>query len=152
ELRSTVAQRHEGQTLVSEERQGSEGRRLLAAALSTRAEKDAGRLAHQSTSSPQATGRVEEGLDLRWQRAEARGEAEQDAVRLLQGVHSGDGVVLLGGGVHLAQDLVGERLLHLVDLGSHAVDGFDALLGSLGELGDVAIGGVVDDSDLGHDG
>ncbi len=50
---------------------------------------------------------------LRWRTGRPGGEAEHEAVSVGQIVGVHDGHVGLGRGMHLGQDLIGQRLLHL---------------------------------------
>lgn len=147
--RRAKAERHEHEAVVREEWKRREGRSLLSAGQATRAEEDAGGFAKQSTSGPEPSSRVKQSSDLRWSRAETRGDAEEDAVGLLKDLGRRDWVVLLGSGMHHLQHFVAQRLLNLVDGGGGACF-LDTRLDGFGELGDVAVGRVVDDADLGH--
>lgn len=161
---SLVAERNEVETVVSESAHGSNGGRLLTTTQGTRGDEQTGILAPVAAGGPDAAGLVPEGLPLGGEVAEAGGDAEEDGIVLEQVSRLSDGVGGLGGGVHLAEDVGGEgfgnpgvpismngthksRLKDeedsLEDIGLAAC-GFDTLLLSLGQLGDVAVHGVLD--------
>lgn len=88
-----------------------------------------------------ATRGVQEGLELGRHHAEARGESEDEGVEGGQHVDGDDGNVSgLGGRVHLAQDLGGQGLRHLVKVALDSLDGVDALLDLAGERLDMTVG------------
>jgi hypothetical protein len=140
-----VAERNVDDAVVSESAHGSESSALLSTALGAGADEQAGVLAPEATSLPLAAGAVPERPPLRGEVAVAGGNAHKEGIVLLEDgwvADLGDGGVL-GGSVHLGQDIVGESLGDAVE-----VDGTaglaDALGLSLGEGLDVAPGGVLE--------
>lgn len=162
---SLVTEGNEVETVVSESAHGSNGGRLLTTTQGTRGDEQTGILAPVAAGGPDAAGLVPEGLPLGREVAEAGGDAEEDGVVLEQVSRLSNGVRGLGRGVHLAEDVGGEgfgdpgvlismngmdnsRLNDneggsLEDIGLAAC-GFDTLLLGLGQLGDVAVHGVLD--------
>lgn len=140
-----VAQRHVDDAVVSQGAHGRDGRALLPAALRRRADEQARVLAPEAARLPLLARVVPEGPPLRREVAVARGDSHQEGVVLLQGRgvgHLGDRAVLFGR-VHLRQDFLGEGLGDAVQV-DHAAGFPDALGLGLGELLDVAIGGVLE--------
>lgn len=140
-----VAKRNVDNAVVGESAHGSESSALLSTALGAGGNKEAGVLAPEATGLPLAAGAVPEGPPLRGEVAVAGGDAHEEGIVLLEDGGVGnlrDGVVL-GGSVHLGQNLLGEGLGDAVE-----VDGTaglaDALGLGLGEGLDVAPGGVLD--------
>jgi hypothetical protein len=60
------------------------------------------------------------------------GDAEEEGIVLGEGLRGGDGDVGLGGGVHLGEDLLRERLGDLVEVDA-AAGGLDALFDALSD-------------------
>lgn len=123
-----VAQRHVADAMVGQRRHRRDGRGLLATTGAGGADEEAGELAVEGAGLPLAAGAVPEGLPLRGEVAVARGNAEEEAVVLGErgGVREDLDVRGLGGRVHLGEDLVGERLGDLEEIGG-AAGGVDAL-------------------------
>lgn len=96
------------------------------------------------------TSLVNESLPLAGEVSVAGGDAKEEGIVLLEVVDIlNDGIGGLGGSVHEAEDLVGESLGDLED-GGLAAGSLDTALLGLGELGNVPVHGVDDDSDLSH--
>jgi hypothetical protein len=140
-----VAERNVDDTVVSESAHGSESSALLSTTLGAGADEEAGVLAPEATGLPLTAGAVPEGPPLRGEVAIAGGNAHQEGIVLLEDrriADLGDGGVL-GGSVHLGQDIVGESLGDAVE-----VDGTAGLTDALGlglsESLDVAPGGVLE--------
>ena len=89
------------------------GRALLASALGRGRDEDAGVLAPVAAGLPLLAGLVPEGLPLSGEIAVAGGDTEEEGVVFLEllGGDEGDGVGLAGG-VHFAEDFLGEGLFH----------------------------------------
>ena len=140
-----VAERHVDDSVVSEGAHGGDGGALLSTALSGSADEEASVLAPEAAGLPLLAGVVPEGPPLGGEVAVAGGNAHEEGVVLLEGRgvgHLGDRAVLFGG-VHLGEDLLGESLGDAVEV-DLAAGLADALGLSLGELLDVAIGGVLE--------
>lgn len=100
-------------------------------------------LAPESTSLPLTTSAVPESLPLCWEVTISGWDTEEESIVLLELLWVGeDWVAGLCWCVHLAQDLVGESLLDLVNV-DLAASGLDALGLSLSQLGDMAVHGVL---------
>lgn len=160
-----VAQRDVDETVVSESAHGRESGRFLATSLGASRDEQTGVLAPVTTSGPDATGLVPEGLPLRGEVTVASGDTEEDAIVGEELVRGHNGVGGLGGSVHLGQDIIGERLgdpmgnkvvsqshcaqyaakvlLEKIDL---TTGSFNALLLGLSQLLDVAVQGVLEGS------
>jgi hypothetical protein len=139
-----VAERHVDDSVVGERAHGGDGGALLATALGRGADEQARVLAPEAAGLPLLAGVVPEGPPLGGEVAVAGGDAHQEGVVLLEGRgvgHLGDRAVLFGS-VHLGEDLLGEGLGDAVEV-DLAAGLADALGLSLGELLDVAIGGVL---------
>lgn len=142
---SLVAERHVDDTVVSESAHGSDSGALLSTTLSGGGDEETSVLAPEGTGLPLAAGLVPECAPLGGEVAVASGNAHQEGIVLLENAgvrESGDGVVLLGG-VHLGQNLLGESLLDAVQVDG-AAGGLDALGLGLGEGLHVAVHGVLD--------
>lgn len=117
-----VAKGHVDDAVVGECGQGRQGGGLLAAAQAARADEEAGHLAVVAARLPLAARLVPEGLPLRREVAVPRGDADEEAVvpgqhgRVVEHLDVGG----LGGRVHLGQDLLGQRLGDLVEVGGAA--------------------------------
>lgn len=164
--------------VVDEEGERSQGSRLETTVLRGSAGDDGSKLANEGTAEPEAAGLVKEGTDLRGGTAVSGREGQDEAVEVLEVIRldHGEAVCIqksgrdqsvisvgrqerisysrVGGGlvgVHLAQDLLGERLskLELLNLGTGALD---TLNGIVGQLGNVAVERPGDDSNLGRHG
>jgi hypothetical protein len=142
---SLVAERHVDDAVVSKSAHGSNSSALLSTALGRGADEQTRVLAPEAAGLPLLAGVVPEGPPLGGEVAVAGGDAHQEGVVLLEGRgvgHLGDRAVLLGR-VHLGEDLGGEGLGDAVEVDAAA--GFSDALGfGLGELLDVAIGGVLE--------
>jgi hypothetical protein len=139
-----VAERHVDDSVVGESAHGGHSSALLSTALGRGADEEAGVLAPEAAGLPLLAGVVPEGPPLGGEVAVAGGDAHQEGVVLLEGRgvgHLGDRAVLFGS-VHLGEDLLGEGLGDAVEV-DLAAGLADALGLSLGELLDVAIGGVL---------
>lgn len=160
-----VAERHIDDAVVGEGAHGRNGSRLLATAETSSGDEETGRLAVETAGGPEPTGLVPEGPPLGREVAVSGGDAEEEAIVLLEDrrvLNDGD-VGGLGRGVHLGEDLVGEGLgdsngyvsalvqvvnckvmvYSLVEVGS-ATGLLNASLGSLSKLPDVAVHGVLE--------
>lgn len=145
-----VAERHVEKTVVGESRDRVEGSNLLTTARGTSADEQASELAVELTLGPETTGGIPEGAPLGRLGTKTGRDTEEEAVVLGQVGRSDDGVIRLGGSVHLGENLVREGLRDLEDVGV-AASGLNTLLNSLGKGADVTVGRVVDDSNLrGH--
>jgi len=163
-----VSERNKDETVVSEGAHGGDGSRLLASSHGSSGDEHTDVLARESTLAPESAGGVDERLELSREVSVTGGDAEEDTIVVAKGVGGSDGIVPLGSGVHLGEDLVGESLgnpegpsatrsqhnvgggrsiLEEVDLSTTSLD---TLLLGLSESGNVAVHGVDDDSDLGH--
>ena len=122
---------------------------LLATALGRGADEQTRVLAPEAARLPLLARVVPEGPPLRGEVAVARRDAHQEGVVLLEGRgvgHLGDRAVLFRR-VHLGQDFGGEGLGDAVQVDAAA--GFaDALGLGLGQLLDVAVGGILEDKVL----
>lgn len=108
--RVLVSERNEGETVVSQSAHGSNGSRFLTTTGGTSGDEDTGRLAPVTTAGPDATGLVPEGLPLGGEVTVTGGDTEEDGVVFEKSLGLSDGVVALGGSVHLGQDFLGESL------------------------------------------
>lgn len=142
-----VAEGNVDDAVVGEGGDGVLSSGLLATAEGGGRDKDTGHLAPEATGSPLLAGLVPEGLPLGGEVAVAGGDAEEEGVVLLElgGVLEDGHVGGLGGSVHLGEDLLGEGLGDLVDVG-RAAGLLDTGLLSLGQLLDVAVHGVLGES------
>lgn len=160
-----VAQRDVDKTVVSESAQGRESGGFLATTLGASRDEQTGVLAPVTTSGPDATGAVPEGLPLRGEVTVASGDTEEDTIVGEELVRGHNGVGGLGGSVHLGQDIVGERLgdpmgdkvVSQSHCAQYAAEGLleniglttgslNALLLGLSQLLDVAVQGVLEGS------
>ena len=105
-----VAQGNVDETVVSQSAHGSNGSRLLATTEGTGGDEETGILAPVTTRGPDTASLVPEGFPLGREVTVASGNTEQNGIVLKEGVRLGNGVVGLGGSVHLGQDLIGESL------------------------------------------
>ena len=142
---SLVAERHVDDAVVGEGAHGRDSGALLSTALGRGADEQTCVLAPEAAGLPLLASVVPEGPPLGREVTVAGRDAHQEGVVLLEGGwvgHLGDRGVLLGG-VHLGQDILGEGLGDAVEVDGAA--GFSDALGlSLGELLNVAIGGVLE--------
>lgn len=140
-----VAKRDVDDAVVGEGAHGSESSALLSTTLGAGRDEQASVLAPEAAGLPLTAGPVPEGPPLGGEVAVAGGDAHQEGIVLCEDGGVGDlrdgGV--LGGSVHLGEDLIGEGLGDAVE-----VDGTagltDALGLSLGEGLDVTPGGVLE--------
>lgn len=102
-----VTQRDVEETVVSEGAHGSNGSGLLTTTEGTGGDEKTGILAPVTTSGPDTTGLVPEGLPLGREVTIASRDTEQNGIVLQQSVGLSNGVAGLGGSVHLGQDLIG---------------------------------------------
>ena len=105
-----VPEGHEDEAVVGERRERRDDRRLLAAAGGRGGHEHGRVLAVQLAARPKLAGRVPEVLPLRGEVAVTRGDTEDERVVVGQIVRGDDGVVGLGGGVHLLKDVLRESL------------------------------------------
>lgn len=143
-----VTQGHVDDTVVGKSGNGVEGSHLLATAGGTSRDKETSVLAVEGTLGPETASRVPESLPLSREVTVTGGNSKEETIVLSQGAGRGNGVIGLGRSVHLAQDLLREGLGDLEDV-SGATSSLDTGLDRLGDSADVAVGGVVDNSDLG---
>lgn len=143
-----VTQGHVDDTMVGKSGNGVEGSHLLTTTGGASGDKEASVLAVKSALGPETSSRVPESLPLSREVAVTGGDSKEETVVLSQGAGRGNGVLGLGGSMHLTQDLFRESLGDLKEV-SGATSSLDTGLDSLGEGADVTVGGVVDDSDLG---
>lgn len=138
------AEGHVDDAVVGQGGHGRDGGGLLAAALGGGADEEAGELAVVAAGGPLLAGLVPEGLPLGGEVAEAGGDPDQEGVVLGEGggVLEDLDVGGLGAGAQLGQDLGGECLGDLEDVGG-AAGGLDALQLGLRELLDVPVEGVL---------
>lgn len=124
-----VAEGNVYDTVVSESAHGGERGALLSTTLGGGRDEQTSVLAPEGTSLPLATGLVPEGAPLGREVAVAGGDTEEEGIVLLEdgGVGEGGDGAILGRGVHLGEDLLGEGLLDLVE-----VDGTAGRLDALG--------------------
>lgn len=151
-------------------RHSIEGSALLAPSHCSGGNEQASILAPETTTLPLTTGRVPEGLPLSWEGAVTSGNAlytwstrdcscvevvgaytyEQEGIVLLEGLRvGGRDAGVLGRSVHLFQDLLWKRFADLEDVGRTA-SLFDASCLLLGQLLDVAPGGVLENCHCQH--
>lgn len=140
-----VAKRNVDDAVVGKGAHGSESSALLSTTLGAGRDEQASVLAPEAAGLPLTAGPVPEGPPLGGEVAVASGDAHQEGIVLCEdgGVGDlGDGGVL-GGSVHLGEDLIGKSLGDAVE-----VDGTagltDALSLSLSEGLDVTPGGVLE--------
>jgi len=145
---SGIAKGNEGDAVVSEGREARNNGRLLSTTETTGGDEHAGELAVQLALLPELACAVQESLELSGHVTVASGDAKEEAIVVSEVAGSDDGVRRLGRCMHLGQNLLGESLGNLVD-GDLTTGSFDAPLLSLGNLGDVAVEGVDDDSEVG---
>lgn len=140
-----VAEGNVDDTVVRKSAHGSESSALLSTALGSGRDEQARVLAPEAAGLPLLAGVVPEGSPLRGEVAVARGDAHQEGIVLLEDGRVGDlgdgGV--LGGSVHLGQNILGEGLGHAVEVDG-AAGLADALGLGLGEGLDVSPGGVLE--------
>ena len=105
-----VAERNEGDAMVSQSAHGVHGGRFLTTAQAAGREEDTGLLAPVATPGPDAARLVPEGLPLGREVAVPGGDAKQDGVIFEECLGCSDGVVALGRGLQLLQNLVRECL------------------------------------------
>lgn len=142
---SLVAQRHVDETVVRKRAHGIHSSALLPTAHSGSRHEQTRVLAPQGTGLPLAAGLVPEGLPLGREVAVSGRDAEEEGVVLLEGfwvAERGD-LAGFGRGVHLGQDVFGERLFDAVEVAA-AAGGFDALGLGLCEGLDVAVHRVLE--------
>ena len=160
-----VTQWHEDYAQVDERRHGGDAGRLLSTTGGGGGDEKTGELSLEGTSLPLVTACIEEGLPLGWEVTVSGWNSEEEAVVLLEGLGLGDWVVLLGGSIHLGQNLLrkglgdprNERQRREADRDSHksyllvdvgvATGSSDSLGLLLGQASNVPVHGVVDDSD-----
>lgn len=157
-----VAEGHVDDAVVGEGRHGSDGSGLLTAAHGSGRDEEAGHLAPEATGGPLLAGLVPEGLyhvlsvfillyeirsavdsthlPLSGEVAVSGGDAQEESIVRLEGrgVFKDRDIGGLGRSVHLAQNLLGEGLRELEEVGS-AAGLLDTGLLSLGQLLDVAV-------------
>ena len=133
-----VAQRDVNEAVVGEGAHGGDSSGLLATTGGTSGNEDTGVLAPVAASGPDRASGIPEGLPLSREVTVAGRNTEKDGIVLQEVLGLSNGVRRLGGGVHLGQNLVGEGLGDLEDVGL-AAGGLNALLLSLGQLLDVAV-------------
>jgi hypothetical protein len=88
-------------------------------------------------------------LQLGRDRSETTRDTKEESVVLSHLLSSHDRVVLLRWSSHLAENLLAQSLLDLVDVAGGSTF-FDSLLDGFSKAGNVAVKAVVDDSNLGH--
>lgn len=153
-----VTQRNVDKAVVSESAHGGDDSGLLTTAEGAGGNEDTGVLAPVATGGPDGAGLVPEGLPLSREVTVTGGDTEEDGIVLQKGGGLNNGVVRLGGGVHLGENLLRESLTDprwklsipkaggisdqgivvLVD-GSLATSSLNTLLLSLSQLLDVAV-------------
>lgn len=105
-----VAERNEGNAMVSQSAHGVHSGRFLTTAGAAGGEEDTSLLAPVTALSPDAARPVPEGLPLGREVTVTGRDAKQDSVIFKECLGRSNGVVALGRGVHLLQNLVGECL------------------------------------------
>ena len=105
-----VAQRNVDEAVVSEGAHGGNSSGLLTTTESTGGDEQTSVLARVATSGPDGARGIPEGLPLSGEVTVTGGDTEQDGIVLQKVVGLSNGVVGLGRGVHLGQDLLGEGL------------------------------------------
>lgn len=133
-----VTQRDVDEAVVGEGAHGGNRSGLLATTGTSSGDEDTSVLAPEATSGPDGAGSIPEGLPLCREVTVAGGNTEEDGIVLQEIIGLNDGVGRLGGSVHLGQNLVGESLGDLEDVGL-AASGLNALLLGLSQLLDVAV-------------
>lgn len=140
-----VPKRHVDQAVVSQRAQACNRRALLATAKRSGRDEQPRILAPVGTRLPLAASLIPESLPLGWEVAITGGDTKEEPVVLLKRLRILErrDFAVLGRGMHFGQDLLGESLRDLVDVGRTA-SFLDALGLSLGEGLDVAPGGVLE--------
>lgn len=87
--------------VVGKSREGRNRSRLLSTTWACTRDEDTCELARETTACPQASRGVPEGLPLGWEVAVTGGDAEEEGVVGSEGSGIDDGVIRLGGSVHL---------------------------------------------------
>lgn len=105
-----VSEGNVDETVVGEGAHGGDRSRLLTSTHGSSGDEQSNVLAGESTLLPQGTSGVDEGLELAGEVSVTGGDTEDDTVVVAEGISGSDGVVTLGSGVHLGQDLLGESL------------------------------------------
>lgn len=137
-----VAQGNVGDAVVGQSAHGSKGSGLLTTTESAGGDEETGVLAEEATGSPDLARLVPEGLPLGGEVAVTSGDTEEEGIVLKELLRLGDGVVGLGRSMQQLQNVVGESLGDLEDVGL-ATSSLNALLFGLRQLGDVAVQGVL---------
>ena len=133
--------------VVGQGTHGSQGGALLSSTKASSRDKQASVLAVERTLLPELAGRVPKGLPLSREVAVTGGNAEQEGVIGLEDVGRDEGDrLVLAWGVHLAEDLLRQSLLHLIEV-CLATSSLNALLLGLGDLGNVPVHGVLQGSE-----
>jgi len=133
-----VAKGNENQAVVDEGGHDAKVGALLTTTCASRRDEGTHEFACEGTGLPELSGGIPEGLELSWPGAITSADTDEEAV-ILREIGCGDnGVVGLGGCVHLRENLLGKSLRDLVD-GSRASCGLDAAPDGFGELCDVAV-------------
>lgn len=108
---SLISQRNIDESVVRKRAHASNSSALLSTTKGTSRDEHARVLAPERALRPLLAGLVPEGLELCWEVAVTRGDAEEDAVKGLKlGGVLEDADVGLGGRVHLGEDILGEGL------------------------------------------
>lgn len=131
--------------VVGEGRDGVLSSGLLTTTLGSGRDEDTGHLAPETTGSPLLAGLVPESLPLGGEVSVTGGDTKEEGIVALKdgGVVESRDVGGLGRSVHLGENLLGEGLGDLEEVGGTA-SLFNAGLLSLGQLLDVAVHGVLD--------
>lgn len=140
-----VAERNVDDAVVGKSAHGGESSALLSTALGASADEQAGVLAPEGAGLPLTASAVPEGPPLCGEVAVAGGDAHKEGIVLLEdgGVADLGNRGVLGGSVHLGQNIVGKGLGDAVEVDGTA--GLANALGlGLGEGLDVAPGGVLE--------
>lgn len=99
-----VSEGNKVDAVVGQGADGSEGGGLLSSSLGAGGDEETGVLALEGTLLPKTASGVDEGLPLGGEVSETGGDTKEETVVVAEQVGSDDGVVGLGGGVHLGQD------------------------------------------------
>lgn len=131
--------------VVGEGRDGVLSSGLLTTTLGSGRDEDTGHLAPETTGSPLLAGLVPESLPLGGEVSVTGGDTKEEGIVALKdgGVVESRDVGGLGRSVHLGENLLGEGLGDLEEVGGTA-SLFNAGLLSLGQLLDVAVHGVLE--------
>jgi len=111
-----VSDGDEHETVMNEVWKRGQSGGLLSTVLRCGREEEASWLSSECSLSPEATGGIEQSLELSGHRTEASWEAKEEAISLWELLNVDDGHIGLWWSVHLAQDILGEGLGNLVEL------------------------------------